>query len=68
MTTLAELDTDDKIEVFSRQIADGVIKRLGSGTSVNEGIRTSQELTNRIKSGSDVDFNYKRLLKESEEY
>lgn len=64
MTTLAELGTEEQRMDFAKKIASGSEKMAHQVIHINGSIKTSDELTQRIKDGKNIPFNFDRPIEE----
>ncbi|MBF0176353.1 MAG: hypothetical protein HQL63_05835 [Magnetococcales bacterium] len=65
-TSTQLMDPDFRRE-FSARVAKKAMQSQGNAVELNHGL-TEQEILARIKQGSDIEFDYKRLLEEANKY
>jgi len=65
MPSLKDLENKVEKSSFVKEVTNSISKFEEKEIDLNAGIKTSEELTDHIKSGDQVNFNYTRLINES---
>ena len=68
MPSLDTLASPTSLRDFARQVAANVEKLSSEPVDVNGGVKTTDELKQRLIAGRSVSFDYDRLIDESKSY
>jgi hypothetical protein len=68
MPSLDTLSSPMSLRDFARQVAASVEKLSSEPVDVNGGVKTTDELKQRLIAGRSVSFDYDRLIDESKSY
>lgn len=68
MPSLDSLSSAESLREFARQVASDVENLSSESVDVNGGIKTTDELKQRLIAGRNVSFDYDRLIDESKSY